>query len=249
MKRSIGVTLLTVLLGACAGAGSSSSSASVPTQAGSASQAPPSVPATGAPATASTATASAAAVSASPAARGEFTLCASPTTADTCPLPPGPYKADIHDAYTLTITDPGWQEERFATPEEDEPTVILSRSDAPDQKLSIDTGQTSGLLDDAGVAALLADVGTLTMGPPRTAQVGAATGLQVDVAPTEARDVRVPGAGTYTLTPGHRYRLMALQFPMGQESGIKVIILDAPTATFDTFAPLADKVLQSLKFS
>ena len=49
--------------------------------------------------------------------------------------------------------------------------------------------------------------------------------------------------------PGHRYRLMALQLPMGQESAIKVIIVDAPTADFDAFAGLADAVLQTLKFA
>jgi hypothetical protein len=134
------------------------------------------------------------------------------------------------------------------TPEEDEPTVILSRIDAPDQRLSIDTGQTSVLLDQAGVAALLAEVGTLPLSPPAAAKVGAASGLQVDVAPTEARDVTIPGAGTYTLTPGHSYRLMALQYPMLEESGIKVIIIDAPTASFDAFVPLADAVLGTLQF-
>ena len=155
----------------------------------------------------------------------------------------------MHDGYTLTIKDPGWQEERSPIPADIEPTVILSRSDAPDQRLSIDTGQTSSLLDEAGVAALLADVESLPMSQPLPAMVGAARGLQVDVAPTAQGDVSVPGAGTYTFTPSDRYRLMALQLPMGQESAIKVIIIEAPTADFDAFVGLADAVLQTLKFT
>jgi hypothetical protein len=70
----------------------------------------------------------------------------------------------------------------------------------------------------------------------------------VDLAPTTLERVVIDGAGSYDFQAGHRYRLMALQLPMDQDSGIKVIIIDAPAADFDAFAPLATTVLQTIKF-
>ena len=231
MTRSVGATVFCLLLAACGGSGSASPPSSV-----AASASPP-----------SSVAASASGVLPLPSS-GTLPLCPSPNAGATCPLSPGRYTVAIHDAYTLTIEDTGWQVEPSATPAEDEPTVILSRTDAPDQRLSIDTGHTSGIRDAAGMASLLAGTATFQMGAPSAAHVGTAAGFQVDLAPTEARQVSVSGAGTYVFNPGHRYRLMALQLPMDQESGIKVIIVDAPTATFDAFLPLANAILQSVQF-
>ena len=251
MKQSVGAMVFCLLLAACAGSGTTSLPSSVPTQAAPAITPPASVPATASPVAP---TASSSGVLASPSS-GTFALCPSANAGATCPLPPGVYRAAIHDAYTLTIKDTGWQEERSATPAEEEPTVILSRTDAPDHQLSIDTGHTGSLLDDAGMASLVAGTATFQMSAPLAVHVGTAdkilgvaSGFQVDLAPTEARQVTVSGAGTYTFKPGHRYRLMALQLPMLEESGIKVIIVDAPTASFDAFLPLANAILQAVHF-
>jgi hypothetical protein len=250
MKPSVRSTMLCLLLAACGGSGSTSLvPSSVPAQAGPATTPPASVPAT-----ASSIAASASRALSSPNS-GTFILCRAPNAGPTCPLSPGLYRAAIHDAYTLTIKDTEWQEERPGTPAEEEPTVILSRTDSPGQQLSIDTGQTGNLLDVAGMASLVAGTATFQMTAPLAVHVGTAdeilgvaSGFQVDLAPTEARQVTVSGAGTYAFKPGHRYRLLALQLPMLADSGIKVIIVDAPTPSFDAFLPLANAILQSVHF-
>lgn len=229
MKRTLGATGLALLLVGCGSSVSISSPSPVPSQ-----EAP----------------ASAAASASVPSSRAEgFILCPSASTGATCPLPPGEYTAGIHDAFMLTIKDAGWQEERGEGPSVMEPTIILSRIDAPDQRLLIDTGQTSQLLDEAAMAALLDGTAAFQQGAPSPTEVGGASGFQVDLAPTEAGTISVRGAGAYELKPDHRYRVAALQLPMIAESGIKVIVIEAPTAGFDAFAPLADAVLQTVRFS
>jgi hypothetical protein len=35
---------------------------------------------------------------------------------------------------------------------------------------------------------------------------------------------------------------------MGEEAGIKLLLISAPTASWTTFLPIADQVVQSLRF-
>ena len=167
----------------------------------------------------------------------------------TCPLPPGHYVADIHDAFSLEIEDPGWQEAR-TNPEDlqgAEPTLTLSRVEDSNQRLMIDTGPSGASVSDD---QLLPDLTSLQVGPPTAVEVGATAGLQVDLSPTESTDLSVPVAGGagYQLEPGNTYRLIVTQLPMGDESAFKVVVISAPTADWSTFLPLADKVVQTLQF-
>jgi hypothetical protein len=177
-----------------------------------------------------------------------FTICKTPAATASCPLPPGDYSAAIHDAFTLTIADSGWQEERSAAAVDDEPTVVLARTDDPTQRLSIDTGPTSVVLDPTAVAGLIGAAAAFQSSAPVQATVGGANGYQADLAPTKPERITIGDIGTFDFEAGHRYRLMVLQLPMGQESGQKVIIIDSPDASFDAFAPLASKVLETVQF-
>lgn len=246
MRRVTSAIALAVLVAGCGGSGASPTP-SVPIQSTAPSPA-------GAPATASAATSAAATAAPSAAAlpstppETAFTLCPSPGTGPTCPLTPSDYTAAIHDAFTLTIADAGWQEERGPVGTNDEPTVILSRVDDPAQRVVIDTGPTREVLDPTDISSMLAGLASAQASAPVPATVGGANGLQVDLAPTAVLEAPIGEVGTYAFQPGHRYRVMALQLGMGQESGQKVIIVDAPTGSFDAFLPSATKVLSSLQF-
>ena len=74
--------------------------------------------------------------------------------------------------------------------------------------------------------------------------------MQVDLAPSKSMELRVPFVPDtgYQLEPGHTYRLIVTQLPMGDESGIKVILLSAPTAAWGAFLPLADAVVKTFRF-
>jgi hypothetical protein len=164
-------------------------------------------------------------------------------------MSPGFYVADIHDRFSLEIKDPGWQEGR-TNPEDlqdQEPTLLLNRIEDPNQRLMIDTGPTSGSVSDT---QLVPDLTSLQMGQPAAVKIGGTTGFQVDLAPTKSMELGVPIVPDtgYQLEPGHNYRLIVTQLPMGDESGIKVILISAPTAAWNTFLPLADAVVQTLKF-
>jgi hypothetical protein len=177
-----------------------------------------------------------------------FTICKTPAATASCPLPPGDYSAAIHDAFTLSIADSGWQEERSAVAIDDEPTVVLTRTDDPTQRLSIDTGPTSVVLDPTAVEGMIGAAAAFQSSAPVPATVGGANGYQVDLAPTKTERIAIGDIGTFDFEAGHRYRLMVLQLPMGQESAQKVIVIDSPAASFDAFAPLASKVLETVQF-
>jgi hypothetical protein len=166
-----------------------------------------------------------------------------------CPLSPGLYVAEIHDRFSLKIKDPGWQEGR-TNPEDlqdQEPTLLLNRIADPNQRLMIDTGPTGPNVSDT---QLLPDVTSLQMGPPAPVRIGSTTGFQVDLAPTNSMELSVPVVPNtgFQLEPGNTYRLIVTQLPMGDESGIKLILISSPTAAWSAFLPLADAVVETLQF-
>jgi hypothetical protein len=166
-----------------------------------------------------------------------------------CPLSPGFYVAEIHDRFSLEIKDPGWQEAR-TNPEElqdQEPTLLLNRIADPNQRLMIDTGPTGASVSET---QLLPDLTSLQVGPPAAVKIGGTTGFQVDLSPSKSMELSVPIVADtgYQLEPGNNYRLIVTQLPMGDESGIKLILISTPTTAWSTFLPLADAVVQTLQF-
>ena len=166
-----------------------------------------------------------------------------------CPLSPGLHVAEIHDRFSMEIKDPGWQEARV-NPEDlsdEDPTLLINRIADPNERLIIDTGPTGESVSDT---QLLPDLSSLQVGSPTAVTIGGTTGFRVDLAPTKSMELSVPlmpGVG-YQLEPGTTYRLIVTQLPMGEESGIKVILMSAPTSAWSTYLPLADAVVQTLKF-
>jgi hypothetical protein len=164
-------------------------------------------------------------------------------------MSPGLYVAEIHDRFSLEIKDAGWQEAN--TLPEDlqdvEPTLFLNRIKDPNQRLFIDTGPTSPTVAEGD---LMPDLTGIQISSPTAVDIGGTTGLQVDLAPSESMELNVsiiPDTG-YQLEPGNTYRLIVTQLPMGEESGIKLILISAPTAAWTAYLPIADRVVQSLRF-
>jgi hypothetical protein len=164
-------------------------------------------------------------------------------------MSPGLYVAEIHDRFSLEIKDTGWQEGN--TLPEDlqdvEPMLLLTRVEDPNQRLIIDTGPTRA---SAGEGQLMPDLTAIQMSAPTAVTIGGASGLQADLAPSKSMELSlpvVPNTG-YQLEPGNNYRLIVTQLPMGDESGIKVMLISAPTSSWTTFLPIADRVVQSLRF-
>jgi hypothetical protein len=164
-------------------------------------------------------------------------------------MSPGLYVAEIHDRFSLEIKDTGWQEAN-TLPEvlqDEEPTLFLNRIEDPNQRLFIDTGPTPSTVAEGD---LMPDLTGIQVGSPTAVNIGGTTGLQVDLAPSQSMELSVPVVPEtgYQLEPGNTYRLIVTQLPMGEESGIKLILISAPTASWTTFLPIADQVVQSLRF-
>ena len=164
-------------------------------------------------------------------------------------MTPGLYAADIHDRFSLQIKETGWQEAetRAEDLQDEEPTLLLSRTADPDQRLIIDTGPSGA---SVGTTEVLPDLTGLQVGAPTPVTIGGTTGLQVDLAPTTSTKLSVPvmrGTG-FQLEPGNTYRLIVTQLPMGDESGIKLILIAAPTTAWTSFSSVADAVVQTLQF-
>lgn len=183
---------------------------------------------------------------------GEGYLVCPALEGDVCPVPAGPYRVDIHDAFSLTVPDAGWIE--LPQPTDEEPTLVLARADAPDQRVIIDSGPTGAILDDADLPHLLDLAVAVGASAPTPLDVGGAVGNQVEISPTAANRFAlgeadtVGVAGTVEIEPGKTYRIAALQVPYGQESALKVIVVSAPSEDFEAFAPLADGLLDTVQF-
>lgn len=207
-------------------------------------------PSTSAAPAASPAPASSAVTSASPAssAAGAFTVCPTQVDGAACPLPPGDYTAAVHDRFSFSISEDGWQEERQQTAEF-ATRIVLSRVDDPGLRLTFlsgSTGPTSPV--DLGASAI-APAG-FTAGQP----------VDVTISGTQAQYLDFVAAGALapaTLTvddvslsvePGRSYRLTLAKIPMDQEAAAVLMVTQAPTDTFATFLTMADSVVKSVKF-
>jgi len=237
MRRSIGLLGVAILLAGCAGNAASPVSstgaapATAPTALPTEAQSPTDAPA---PASASSGTA------------GEGYLVCPALEGDLCPVPPGPYQVDIHDAFSMTVPDTGWIESPSAT--EEEPTLVLARADAPDQRVMIDNGPTGAIFDEADLLHLLDLAVAAGASAPIPADIGGAEGYQVEITPSVATQVGLGQAGAVDIEPGRTYRIAALQVPVGQESVLKVIVVAAPTEDFAAFAARADGLLKTVQF-
>lgn len=178
---------------------------------------------------------------------GAFTICPTSPPGQTCPLSPGSFTAPVHDAFSFSIVEGGWQEEQ-AAPREFETKIVLSRVDDPRQRLTFLSGETGPaarpLIDPAAF-----DIAGFTVGPPTDVRMSGASGKSVDIEPAGAQASAVTIEGqTIRLEPDRRYRITLARIPMMEESATVIMITEAPLDSFTTFVTMADRVLQTVGF-
>lgn len=192
--------------------------------------APPS-PASGAPT----------AEAASAGARLSLTTCN-----ETCPLALGTYNAPVHDPFTITIEDGGWQQE----PADGSDEVLLSRTDNPTERLIFYPGPTGALADVEGLARLFETTPEVELGQPSTVTIGGAPAVEGDATPTGSQPTSLLLAGnTIEVQPDRAYRFTVAQASMLEEGALHLIVTEAPSEDLAQFLPLADKILETLSFT
>jgi hypothetical protein len=176
-----------------------------------------------------------------------LTVCPTPIDGATCPLPPGEYTARVHDPFTLLIDDDGWQEEPAAAGEF-ETRVVLSRADAPEQRLTFLSGQTGP------AERPLPDMGSIqipgfAIERPIDVEVSGASGQSVEIEPTgtEGGVLDIEGQAI-ELKPDRRYQLTITRVPMGEESATLIAVAESPLDEYEAFVEMAAKLVLSLDF-
>lgn len=178
---------------------------------------------------------------------GAFTICPTSPQGQTCPLSPGLFTAAVHDAFSFSIAEDGWQEEQAAA-REFETRIVLSRVDDPRQRVTFLSGQTGPaarpLIDPAAF-----DIAGFTVGPPTDASISGVSGQSVNIEPagTQASSVTIEGQ-TVQLEPDRRYRITLARIPMIEESATVIMVTEAPLDLFATFVTMSDRVLQTVEF-
>lgn len=179
---------------------------------------------------------------------GAFTVCATAVQTSACPLQPSSYTAAVHDQFSFSISEAGWQEERAVAGEFDT-RVVLSRVDEPRQRLSFlsgPTGPTSPVVVDP--AALIAP--GFKVGQPTAVLIGGTQAVSIDIEPAGARDASSVTIETQKirLEPDHKYRVTVSRIPMDQEAATLIMVTESPVDTFATFVTTAERVLQTVRF-
>ena len=242
MSRCVIIALLAALAVACGGSPASpipaESSSSVPT-------ASTSVVASASSVASSPSLASAPAGSNG---TGVFTICPTDASGSTCPLQAGSYEAEVHDRFGLSIPDAGWQEER-ASADEFETRIVLSRVDDASQRLTFLSGTTGPMTPAAIDPGSFAIPGYKASGPVAIT-IGGTDAVSLVLRPdgaTSGAAVTIEGR-SIPIEPDRRYRFTVARIPMGEEAATLIMVTEAPAAAFDAFAPLAEGVLESIRF-
>lgn len=181
-------------------------------------------------------------------AAGAFTVCPTQVDGPVCPIPPGDYTAAVHDRFSFSISEDGWQEERqqsaeFAT------RIVLSRVDDPDLRLTFLSGPTGPTSPVDWGASAIAPAG-FTAGQPVDVTISGTRAQYVDFVAAGAKAPATLTVDDVSLSvePGRSYRLTLAKIPMDQESAIVLMVTEAPTDTFASFLTMADSVVKSVKF-
>jgi hypothetical protein len=154
----------------------------------------------------------------------------------------------VHDPFSFSITEAGWQEERAAAGEF-ETRVVLSRVDDPQQRLTFLSGSTGPAgpvdLDPAAFA-----IPGFKSGQPTDITISGAPGKYIDVEPDGTGEASSVAIDTQTIPvdPGRGYRFTIVKIPMDQEAATVLMVTEAPSDAFATFVALADQVIRSVEF-
>lgn len=179
---------------------------------------------------------------------GAFTVCPTPAEGPACVLPPNPYTAAVHDQFSFSIADVGWQEER-AVAGEFETRIVVSRVDDPRQRVTFLSGQTgpatAAILDPAAF-----DIPGFKAGQPTDVTISGTAARYIDIEPAGAQaasSVTIENQ-TIPIEPDRRYRFTVARIPMNEEAATVIMVTEAPLDTFATFVTMADRVLQTVGF-
>ena len=181
-------------------------------------------------------------------AAGQFTVCPTPVDAPQCPLEPGPYTVAVHDPFSFSITDAGWQEER-ATAAEFESRVVLSRVDAPLQRLTFLSGDT-GPAAPASLDPATFDLPGFTAGEVTDITISGTPAKYIDLElssgqPASALTIE---SQTIRIEPDQHYRFTVAKIPMMEEAATVIMVTEAPVDAFPSFVTMADQVLETVRF-
>jgi hypothetical protein len=179
---------------------------------------------------------------------GAFTVCPKAVDGPVCPLPPAKYTAAVHDQFTFSIPEAGWQEER-AVAGEFETRVVLSRVDDADQRLTFLSGQT-GPTSPAAVDPAAFAIPGFKAGQPTPIKIAGTAAEYIDLEPAGAQGASAVTIETQTIRiePDRRYRFTVARIPMMEEAATVIMVTEAPVASFSTFLPAADAVLETVGF-
>jgi hypothetical protein len=180
---------------------------------------------------------------------GKFTVCPTAATGPLCPLPPGAYTAAVHDVFSFSVPEAGWQEERAVAGEFDT-RVVLSRVDAPDQRVSFLSGPT-GLASPVAIDPAAFTIPGFKAGQPTDVKIASTSAEFIDLEPAGAQaasSVTIENQ-SIRIEPDRKYRFTVAKIPMDQEAATVIMVTEAPVDAFATFVVLADRILQTVKFS
>jgi hypothetical protein len=154
----------------------------------------------------------------------------------------------VHDPFTFSIAEAGWQEERAAAGEF-ETRVVLSRVDDPQQRLTFLSGST-GPAGPVNLDPAAFDIPGLKAGQPTDITISGIPGKYIDLEPDGAGAASSVSIDTQTIPvdPGRAYRFTIVRIPMDQEAATVMMVTEAPADAFATFVALADEVIRSVEF-
>jgi hypothetical protein len=124
-------------------------------------------------------------------------------------------------------------------------TQLLVAQRADPGGLSITVDSFGGSRSVAERVTALSTLAGVTAEPPVAATVGGFAGQRFDALTTAAQLVVVPGlSDRYELEPNDRVRIYVIDV----RSGTVTVIIEAPSAEWNAFLPVADAVVASLRF-
>jgi hypothetical protein len=161
----------------------------------------------------------------------------------------GKYTAAVHDAFSFSIPEAGWQEERAVAGEFDT-RLVLSRIDDPRQRVTFLSGQT-GPASPATVNPADFAIAGFKAGQPTDVKIAGTAAQFIDLEPAgaEADSSATIENRSIRIEPDRRYRFTVAKIPMLEEAATVIMVTEAPVDTFETFLKAADGLLQTVSFS
>jgi len=155
----------------------------------------------------------------------------------------------VHDPFTFSIPDAGWQEER-AVAGEFETRVTLSRVDDSAQRVTFLSGET-GPTSPAAIEPAAFAIQGFKAGQPTDVKIAGTAAQFIDLEPAGAQAASSVGIENQTIRiePDRRYRFTVAKIPMMEEAATFIVVTEAPVDRFDTFLTTADQLLGTIGFS